>query len=58
MAEEVLVSGAEIIQPVFSCRRLRKAVLGAFAVTGEAHIALLAVGRKRSSFGGAKARLL
>lgn len=44
--KKVLVAGAEIVKPVFAGCGLREAMLGALAIAGETHIALLAVRRK------------
>ena len=56
--KEMLVSRAEVIQPVLASRRLQKAMLGTFAITGEPHIALQTVRRKARRFSIAEAFLL
>jgi hypothetical protein len=56
--EEMLVSSAEVIEPILARRRLRKTVLGALAVAGETHIARSAIGGQSDFLGIAKARLL
>lgn len=46
MLGELLVSGAQVIQPRLSIGRRSKAVLGTAAVAGKAHIAFAAVARE------------
>ena len=48
MMKEFLEADAQIIQTRLAVRRLNKAVFGTFAMTGEAHVALLAVGGSES----------
>src|ERR1035438_2558180 len=56
--KEMLVAGAEIIQPIFARCRLRETMLGTLAVTSKAHIAFAAIGGQPKFFCIAKTRLL
>jgi len=50
VSKEMLVAGAEIVQARLSIRRPEEAMLGAFAVAGEANGTLAAVARQRVQF--------
>ena len=56
--EEMLVTRAEIVQPVLARCRLRKAVLGTLAVAGKAHVTCAAIGWEAKFLGIAEACLL
>src|SRR5664279_3776103 len=56
--EEVLVAGAQIVEPILARCCLSEAVLGALSVASEAHIAFSAIFGKSSFLRIAKSRLL